>query len=118
MQNRGPQAQQYAARLAHNESVRSDLAGRDGIRALYLKQHLDKLRPFVPPGVVANIEMRAARAPHNYVLPDPITTQPACIKGEMREYQLAGLAWLIRQYDHGINAILADEVRAWLPARY
>jgi hypothetical protein len=25
--------------------------------------------------------------------------------------QIAGLQWLIKQYDHGINAILADEVR-------
>jgi hypothetical protein len=24
--------------------------------------------------------------------------------------QIAGLQWLIKQYDHGINAILADEV--------
>lgn len=27
----------------------------------------------------------------------------------MREYQLAGLNWLIRLYDNGINGILADE---------
>lgn len=28
----------------------------------------------------------------------------------MREYQVQGLQWLVRQYDHGINAILADEM--------
>ena len=28
----------------------------------------------------------------------------------MREYQLAGLNWLIRLYDNGINGILADEM--------
>ena len=37
--------------------------------------------------------------------------QPSCIKfGNMREYQLAGLNWLIRLYDNGINGILADEM--------
>lgn len=28
----------------------------------------------------------------------------------LREYQLEGLAWLVGQYDRGLNAILADEM--------
>ncbi|TVU17812.1 hypothetical protein EJB05_33869, partial [Eragrostis curvula] len=32
------------------------------------------------------------------------------IKGKMREYQLAGLNWLIQLYENGINGILADEM--------
>ena len=40
-----------------------------------------------------------------------LTVQPSCIKfGKMREYQLAGLNWMIRLFDHGINGILADEM--------
>jgi len=40
-----------------------------------------------------------------------LTKQPACIKsGEMRSYQLEGLNWLIKLYEHGINGILADEM--------
>jgi SWI/SNF-related matrix-associated actin-dependent regulator of chromatin subfamily A member 5 len=40
-----------------------------------------------------------------------VTVQPECIKfGTMREYQLAGLNWMIRLFDHGINGILADEM--------
>nr|GMD82607.1 ISWI chromatin-remodeling complex ATPase CHR11-like [Ipomoea batatas] len=34
------------------------------------------------------------------------------IQGEMRDYQLAGLNWLIRLYENGINGILADEMKA------
>lgn len=34
----------------------------------------------------------------------------AGIKGKMRDYQLAGLNWLIRLYENGINGILADEM--------
>ena len=50
-----------------------------------------------------------------------LTVQPSCIKfGQMREYQLQGLNWLIHLYDNGINGILADEmvrVLIGLPAR-
>ena len=38
------------------------------------------------------------------------------IQGKMRDYQLAGLNWLIRLYENGINGILADEMvgsRCW-----
>jgi len=37
-------------------------------------------------------------------------TPPFVKNGEMRDYQLHGLNWLIRLYDHGINGILADEM--------
>ncbi|KAE8725382.1 SWI/SNF-related matrix-associated actin-dependent regulator of chromatin subfamily A member 5 [Hibiscus syriacus] len=39
-----------------------------------------------------------------------LVTQPTCIQGKMRDYQLAGLNWLIRLYESGINGILADEM--------
>ncbi len=101
---------QHAARLAHNFDVRNEVQRRELVRALYLKQHLDKLRTFVTPAVAMTIEAKAAHAPTDYTLPEPVQEQPACIKGEMREYQVAGLQWLVKCYDHGINAILADEV--------
>ncbi|KAM7463046.1 hypothetical protein LguiA_031167 [Lonicera macranthoides] len=39
-----------------------------------------------------------------------LLVQPSCIQGKMRDYQLAGLNWLIRLYENGINGILADEM--------
>ncbi|KAL2635064.1 hypothetical protein R1flu_006543 [Riccia fluitans] len=39
-----------------------------------------------------------------------LLAQPTCIVGKMRDYQLAGLNWLIRLYENGINGILADEM--------
>ena len=30
--------------------------------------------------------------------------------GQLKDYQIAGLNWLIRLYDNGINGILADEM--------
>ena len=34
----------------------------------------------------------------------------AGIQGKMRDYQLAGLNWMIKLYENGINGILADEM--------
>jgi SWI/SNF-related matrix-associated actin-dependent regulator of chromatin subfamily A member 5 len=40
-----------------------------------------------------------------------LTVQPACIKfGQMRDYQIEGLNWMIGLYEQGINGILADEM--------
>ncbi|XP_031640675.1 chromatin-remodeling complex ATPase chain Iswi-like [Contarinia nasturtii] len=37
-------------------------------------------------------------------------TTPTWIKGEMRDYQLRGLNWMIALYEQGVNGILADEM--------
>ena len=42
---------------------------------------------------------------------EPVTEQPQCVVGPMRDYQLEGLRWLVsRVGDSGVNAILADEM--------
>lgn len=38
------------------------------------------------------------------------TESPPFIHGEMRDYQIEGLNWLINLYENGINGILADEM--------
>lgn len=35
---------------------------------------------------------------------------PEYMNGEMRDYQLRGLNWLITLYENGINGILGDEM--------
>ncbi|CAI7837625.1 unnamed protein product, partial [Closterium sp. NIES-54] len=43
--------------------------------------------------------------------PSPLPVPPSPgIQGKMRDYQLAGLNWMIRLYENGINGILADEM--------
>lgn len=39
-----------------------------------------------------------------------LTTQPSTLRGEMRQYQLEGLNWMIRLQENGVNGILADEM--------
>jgi ATP-dependent DNA helicase len=36
--------------------------------------------------------------------------QPQLVVHEMRDYQIAGMEWLISMYDNGLNGILADEM--------
>ena len=46
-----------------------------------------------------------------------LMAQPSVIKGgQMREYQMQGLNWLIHLYDNGINGILADEMVGFVPS--
>lgn len=56
-----------------------------------------------------------------------LQSQPSCIQGTMRDYQLAALNWLLNQHQLGLNSILADEMgfvtwcvltrRSWKDAR-
>lgn len=38
------------------------------------------------------------------------TKSPEFINGEMRDYQIAGLNWMIKLHENGLNGILADEM--------
>ncbi len=40
----------------------------------------------------------------------PCCGPPWPLQGEMREYQLQGLQWMVKQHDNGMNMILADEM--------
>jgi SNF2 family DNA or RNA helicase len=44
------------------------------------------------------------------LVPLVFSKSPGYITGEMRDYQIHGLNWLISLYDNGINGILADEM--------
>ena len=39
-----------------------------------------------------------------------LLVQPSIIKGEMRDYQLEGLNWMLNLHDNNISGILADEM--------
>jgi SNF2 family DNA or RNA helicase len=43
---------------------------------------------------------------------EPVTQQPSLLApiGQMREYQLAGLQWMVSLYNNSLSGILADEV--------
>ena len=98
-------------RHAHNDAVRRAASAAELVRARHLLGHLDKLRPFITPQAEAALVVRARGAPPAPAVPPPsVLPQPSRIRGEMREYQLEGLAWMAAQYERGMNAILADEM--------
>ena len=42
---------------------------------------------------------------------EPVTEQPpSLVGGELKEYQIKGLEWLVSLYNNGLNGILADEM--------
>lgn len=43
-------------------------------------------------------------------LKEPLSEQPVEIAGNLRQYQLAGLNWVVNLYDQGLSGILADEM--------
>ncbi|KAK9840665.1 hypothetical protein WJX81_008358 [Elliptochloris bilobata] len=100
------------ARLEHNARVRMASIASEGRRARFLLNHIEVLLPFITPQAAAHIRYRAA----NYnaaadPIHAPVEAQPACLQGEMREYQVEGLRWMVsRLGDSGVNAILADEM--------
>lgn len=56
----------------------------------------------------AKVQARAATDRHELV--QYYTESPNFIQGQMRDYQVEGLNWLISLYENGINGILADEM--------
>lgn len=36
--------------------------------------------------------------------------QPECVKGQMRDYQIEALNWMLRLHHGNLNGILADEM--------
>jgi DNA helicase INO80 len=41
---------------------------------------------------------------------EEIVSEPSIFRGDLKQYQLRGLRWLVSLYDQGINGILADEM--------
>ena len=58
----------------------------------------------------ALIEDELDEETHTQPIYTRLTEQPQSIAGEMRDYQLEALNWLIRLHDQNINGILADEM--------
>ncbi|KAI8822857.1 SNF2 family N-terminal domain-containing protein [Fimicolochytrium jonesii] len=84
--------------------VRKDRGGRRGKRKAAAETRTTsskRQKPLNPPPT-----------PAPEPLPPPRTTrQPTLVTGgEMREYQLVGMEWLISLYENGLNGILADEM--------
>jgi hypothetical protein len=89
-------------RMSHNEKIKLDIEQNQSRKLEFLRTNWNLLKPFLdqetPPPPQTNICHRSY---------PPLTSQPECLKNvEMRDYQLAGINWLIKSYAAGINVIL------------
>ena len=111
-------------RAQHNAEMRAQTAECDGRKASFVLSHWEQFAPFI------SKEMRSRDSPLSRKLQKavdawtagqqqgksskariPVHRQPDCIKnGEMHNYQLAGLKWMVAQHDKGAGGILGDEM--------
>ncbi|KAB1214044.1 putative chromatin-remodeling complex ATPase chain [Morella rubra] len=116
---------------AQNAAIDADMNNRGQGRLKYLLQQTELFAHFAKGDHSASLKKAKGRGRHASKLTEEeedeeclkeeedglsgtgntrLVTQPSCIQGKMRDYQLAGLNWLIRLYENGINGILADEM--------
>ncbi|XP_057429803.1 ISWI chromatin-remodeling complex ATPase CHR11 [Lotus japonicus] len=113
---------------AQNAAIDADMNNRGKGRLKYLLQQTELFAHFAKGDQSSSVKKSRGRGRHaskvteeeedeEYLKEEEdgsantrLVTQPACIQGKMRDYQLAGLNWLIRLYENGINGILADEM--------
>ncbi|KAH7882573.1 P-loop containing nucleoside triphosphate hydrolase protein [Phlebopus sp. FC_14] len=88
----------------------------EAARRRWLFRHRDLFQPLLPStaffdGLRKDLEETKTGAKVSYVPFHAITTQPSLIVGgEMKDYQLQGLAFLVYMYNNGMNCVLGDEM--------
>ncbi|KAJ9181960.1 hypothetical protein P3X46_006002 [Hevea brasiliensis] len=116
---------------AQNAAIDADMNNKGKGRLKYLLQQTELFAHFAKPDQSASQKKAKGRGRHASKITEEeedeeclkeeedglsgagntrLVAQPSCIQGKMRDYQLAGLNWLIRLYENGINGILADEM--------
>lgn len=92
---------QFAKFTEHREQDRN--ARRKRIMAAMMGESVEEANN----NRAAKVQVRATADRHELV---QYTESPKFIQGQMRDYQVDGLNWLISLYENGINGILADEM--------
>eukprot|EP01041_Mallomonas_annulata_P001867 gene1867-3622_t len=95
-----------AVQMANNLQIKEDKAKGLLRKQNFIRANWKLLCPFLdqrcPDAIIDSDITRSFES---------LTSQPSCIKNvEMRDYQLAGVNWLIKAYESSINVILGDEM--------
>jgi hypothetical protein len=98
-----------AGRREHNSRVDRLKEEKKQRRNRFLVRHARILEPFAAPGVLHR--MRSASSTTSASPPEEEEVQqPRCIQGEMRDYQLRGLNFMVGMHRQNLGMILADEM--------
>jgi SNF2 family DNA or RNA helicase len=92
-------------RQAHNDAIRKRVAAKAPFRIAHLAKRRDILAPFLEDGSttskLSNMSS-AVSSPKN----TEIFLQPDAIQADMRDYQLAGLNWMVKMHSKNLGMIL------------
>ena len=111
-------------RAQHNAEMRANTVACDGRKASFVLSNWEKFAPFISKEMrprdsslalklqKAVTQMTAAQEKSKSCKARiPVHRQPDCIRnGEMHNYQLEGLKWMVAQHDQGAGGILGDEM--------
>lgn len=99
------------ARLQHNEHVKADAMEKQSFRRDFISRHGTILKPFMDEPTRRMLDSwRASKLMKSYQR-DELFIQPALITGgEMRDYQLAGLNFMVDMHRQNLGMILGDEM--------
>ena len=99
--------QQETKRLEHNAAIKERIENKKERRIQFLASNLTTMEPFLDEHVVEKL-----KAVTNTVTKDSheIFLQPDAIQADMRDYQMAGLNWMVKMHESNLGMVLGDEM--------
>ena len=95
------------ARAAHNEVVKSRVAGKQKARSAFLAKHSKIIGPFVDEKTSRYLSNTPPQKKDTW---RDMDMQPDMIQGDMRDYQMIGLNWMAKMHSMNLGMILGDEM--------
>lgn len=93
-------------RSCFNENLKRNVAKKLALRQSFLSKHLEVLEPFLESTVTRKLSAFEKVFPKDHTL----FIQPEAIQADLRDYQLAGLNWMVEMYRQNVSCILGDEM--------
>ena len=94
------------ARQTHNLLIKRRIANKADTRLQHLAKQQDILKPFLDDATRDKLRM-ALPVPKTTVEPhQELFLQPDAIQADMRDYQLAGLNWMVKMHEKNLGMIL------------
>jgi SNF2 family DNA or RNA helicase len=102
-------AERKVMRNTANAAVKESTISAQQRRKRFVKANWEHIKKFVHSAPPSDADIAKLEHFPSFV---PLTKQPACLSSNvtMRDYQLAGVNWLIKAYESGISVILGDEM--------
>lgn len=105
------QSSSEVARLQHNEAVKASIKEKESYRRDFLVNHQTILEPFMDEPTRRMVQQWSESKPSVPFRQGELCAQPDLVTGgEMRDYQLVGLNFMLNLHKQNIGMILGDEM--------